>query len=144
MFITNAIAFKICFAPNTQKDHTIYFSQHLVYWYNAPLISFNSKSFNQYFLYFPDDYAALRDLKHKAAFREKYSVTDEMVLPFDPVPIINIPEFGDLSAVYACDKLKIQSQVIQKNIFKRSYLNKTLFCSLLGFKVVIINKNYFV
>jgi leucyl-tRNA synthetase len=65
-------------------------------------------------LYFPDDYAALRDLKHKAAFREKYSVTDEMVLPFDPVPIINIPEFGDLSAVYACDKLKIQSQVIAK------------------------------
>ena len=33
-----------------------------------------------------------------------------MVLPFDPVPIINIPEFGDLSAVTVCDKLKIQSQ----------------------------------
>lgn len=33
-----------------------------------------------------------------------------MVLPFDPVPIINIPEFGDLSAVAVCDKLKIQSQ----------------------------------
>ena len=58
-----------------------------------------------------DDYAALRDLKHKQAFREKYHVTDEMVLPFEPVPIINIPEYGDLSAIYACDKLKIQSQV---------------------------------
>jgi len=47
-------------------------------------------------------------------------VTDEMVLPFDPVPIINIPEFGDLSAVYACDKLKIQSQVIPKNYLKET------------------------
>lgn len=28
----------------------------------------------------PDDYAALVDLKKKAAFREKYSITDEMVI----------------------------------------------------------------
>ena len=39
----------------------------------------------------PDDYAALRDLKNKAPLREKYGVTDEMVMPFEPVPIINIP-----------------------------------------------------
>ena len=39
----------------------------------------------------PDDYAALRDLKNKAPLREKYGVSDEMVMPFDPVPIINIP-----------------------------------------------------
>ncbi|KAB0798864.1 hypothetical protein PPYR_06746 [Photinus pyralis] len=58
----------------------------------------------------PDDYAALVDLKKKAAFREKYGITDEMVLPFDPVPIIDVPEFGNLSAVTAYDKLKIQSQ----------------------------------
>ena len=42
--------------------------------------------------------------------REKYGITDEMVLPFDPVPIINIPDFGDLAAVTVVDKLKIQSQ----------------------------------
>jgi len=58
----------------------------------------------------PDDWAALRDLKNKQPFREKYGVTDEMVLPFDPVPIIDIPGFGDLSAVTVVDKLKIQSQ----------------------------------
>ncbi len=58
----------------------------------------------------PDDYAALRDLKNKQPFREKYGITDEMVLPFDPVPIIEIPGYGDLSAVVACDKLKVQSQ----------------------------------
>ena len=33
-----------------------------------------------------------------------------MVLPFDPVPIISIPDFGDLAAVTVVDKLKIQSQ----------------------------------
>lgn len=33
-----------------------------------------------------------------------------MVLPYTPVPIIHIPELGDLSAVYACDKMKVTSQ----------------------------------
>eukprot|EP00088_Acartia_fossae_P002624 TRINITY_DN1108_c1_g1_i3.p1 TRINITY_DN1108_c1_g1~~TRINITY_DN1108_c1_g1_i3.p1 ORF type:complete len:1178 (+),score=353.43 TRINITY_DN1108_c1_g1_i3:49-3582(+) len=58
----------------------------------------------------PDDWAALRDLKNKQPFREKYGIRDEMVLPFDPVPIITIPDFGDLAAVTVVDKLKIQSQ----------------------------------
>ena len=44
----------------------------------------------------PDDFAALRDLKNKEPFRAKYGVTDEMVLPFDPVPIIDIPGYGNL------------------------------------------------
>jgi leucyl-tRNA synthetase len=83
----------------------------------------------------PDDYAALRDLKNKAPlrylqvsctsffhvflnifrifkiiYREKYGIKDEMVLPFEPVPIVEVPELGNLSAVYACDRFKIQSQ----------------------------------
>jgi leucyl-tRNA synthetase len=58
----------------------------------------------------PDDYAALVDLKKKQPFREKYGIKDEMVLPFDPVPILELPGFGNLAAVTVCEKLKIQSQ----------------------------------
>lgn len=43
-------------------------------------------------------------------FRKKYGISDDMVLPYAPVPIIHIPEIGDLSAVYACDQMKVTSQ----------------------------------
>ena len=36
----------------------------------------------------PDDYAALRELKEKPLFREKFGLTAEMVEPFEVVPII--------------------------------------------------------
>ena len=57
----------------------------------------------------PDDWAALRDLQTKAVIREEYGVKEEWCVPFVPVPIINIPEFGDLSAVFLVDELKIKS-----------------------------------
>nr|CAD7393183.1 unnamed protein product [Timema cristinae] len=58
----------------------------------------------------PDDYAALMDLKKKQPFREKYGIKDKMVLPYDPIPILEIPELGKLSAVTLYERLKIQSQ----------------------------------
>ncbi|CAH1778262.1 unnamed protein product [Owenia fusiformis] len=58
----------------------------------------------------PDDFAALRDLKNKAPFREKYNIKDDMVIPYDPVPIIDVPSFGNLCAVTVCEQLKIKSQ----------------------------------
>ncbi|XP_067623331.1 leucine--tRNA ligase, cytoplasmic [Eurosta solidaginis] len=58
----------------------------------------------------PDDYAALVDLQKKVAFRQKYGIKDEMVLPFSPVPIIEVPTLGKTCAVYAYETLKIQSQ----------------------------------
>lgn len=58
----------------------------------------------------PDDYAALVDLQKKEAFRQKYGLTDEMVLPYSPVPIIEVPTLGNLCAVHAYDTLKVQSQ----------------------------------
>ncbi|CAH1098943.1 unnamed protein product [Psylliodes chrysocephalus] len=58
----------------------------------------------------PDDYAALTDLKKKPALREKYNISDEMVLPFEPIPVVDIPGYGNLAAVVICEQLKIQSQ----------------------------------
>lgn len=33
----------------------------------------------------PDDFAALRDLKNKEAFRQKFGIKEEWVMPFEPV-----------------------------------------------------------
>ena len=33
-----------------------------------------------------------------------------MVIPYDPVPIIDVPGYGSLSAVEACKKHKVKSQ----------------------------------
>lgn len=58
----------------------------------------------------PDDFAALRDLKKKEAFRDKYNIKANMVEAYEPVEIINIPGYGNLAAVVACDKFKVNSQ----------------------------------
>lgn len=76
----------------------------------------------------PDDYAALMDLKKKEAFREKYSITDEMVLPFEPVPIIDCPGLGNMSAKTTCENLKIQSQNDKDKLLEAKEL-----CYLKGF-----------
>ena len=58
----------------------------------------------------PDDFMALSDLKSKEALRQKFGVKDEWVLPFEVIPIINIPGYGDASAPAVCEELKIKSQ----------------------------------
>ncbi|CAK9105361.1 Leucine--tRNA ligase (Leucyl-tRNA synthetase) (LeuRS) [Durusdinium trenchii] len=64
----------------------------------------------------PDDYAALRDWQNDDKLRAKHGVTEEMVAPFQVVPVIHIPGMGDSSAVYMCDKLKIKSQRDEKKL----------------------------
>lgn len=58
----------------------------------------------------PDDWIALQDLKNKAPLRHKYNIADEMVLPFEAIPIIDVADYGNLCAVKVCSDLKIQSQ----------------------------------
>ncbi|GAU23734.1 hypothetical protein TSUD_128380 [Trifolium subterraneum] len=58
----------------------------------------------------PDDYMALHDLKSKPAFREKFGVKDEWVLPFEVLPIIEVPPFGNKCAETVCLQMKIKSQ----------------------------------
>ena len=45
-------------------------------------------------------------------------MTDEMVLPFHPVPIFDIPGYGDLVAFTVVDQLKIQSQNEKEKLAK--------------------------
>lgn len=57
----------------------------------------------------PDDYAMLYDLQTKKGLREKYNVLEEHCVPFEPVPIIEIPGLGNMAAKSEYERLKIQS-----------------------------------
>ncbi|CAG0916333.1 unnamed protein product [Notodromas monacha] len=70
----------------------------------------------------PDDYAALADLNKKKELRDKFGLTDDMVKPFHAVPIIEIPEYGNLSAAAVCDELKITSQNDREKLEKAKEL----------------------
>jgi leucyl-tRNA synthetase len=74
----------------------------------------------------PDDYAALKDLQNKDKLREKYGITDEMVIPFEVVPIIYIEGYGDKAAVFVCEREKIQSQndKVKLQLAKEEVYNK--------------------
>ncbi|KAJ3373383.1 cytosolic leucyl tRNA synthetase [Allomyces arbusculus] len=54
----------------------------------------------------PDDYTMTRDLKKKPEF---YGIKAEWIAKYDPIAIIQTPSFGNMSAVKACDDLKIAS-----------------------------------
>ena len=58
----------------------------------------------------PADYAALRDLQEKAAVRERFGLKDEWVMSIEPIPVIDSPQFGALSAVTVVQERKIKSQ----------------------------------
>lgn len=57
----------------------------------------------------PDDYAVLVDLKKKPALREKFGLKEEMIMGYEPVSIIDIPDYSDLPAIKAYQDFKISS-----------------------------------
>ncbi|XAR57498.1 Leucine--tRNA ligase [Bertholletia excelsa] len=81
----------------------------------------------------PDDFMSLHELKSKPAFRAKLGVKDDWVLPFDVIPIINTPEFGDKSAEKVCVDMKIKSpnerqklDEAKKKIYKGGFYEGTM------------------
>lgn len=58
----------------------------------------------------PHDYVAFRDVKNKKELRDSFGLTDEMVSPYELVPIIECPSLGDRCAETVVQQLKIKSQ----------------------------------
>ena len=58
-------------------------------------------------------------MKNKEALRKKYNISDEMVLPYEPIPIIDVPDLGNLCAVTTCDQFKVKSQNDKDQLPKR-------------------------
>ena len=72
-----------------------------------------------------------------------------MILPYEPVPIVEVPELGSLSAVAACDRFKIQSQNDREKLQEAKdlvYLKGTFYlthiyfsCSYIFFHLISVN-----
>jgi leucyl-tRNA synthetase len=45
-----------------------------------------------------------------------------MVLPFKPLPVINVPGIGEFSAVTACEQMKVTSQNDKEQLKKAKEL----------------------
>lgn len=57
----------------------------------------------------PDDYIALKELKDKPLWREKFGITSEMVEPYAVLPVVDIPGYGVSSAATLCEKYDVKS-----------------------------------
>lgn len=64
----------------------------------------------------PDDYATLRDFQIDEKLRKKHKIELEWVIPYAPIPIIEIPGYSTLSAVKACDQYKIKKHTDTKKL----------------------------
>ena len=64
----------------------------------------------------PDDLAVLREFQKKDKLREKFGLSDEMVLPFNPREIIEVPGYSRLSAEKACAQFKVKSMNDKKKL----------------------------
>jgi leucyl-tRNA synthetase len=64
----------------------------------------------------PDDFAVLSEFKKKQPLREKFGLKDEMVMPFNPISIIEIPGYSTMSAEKACEEFKVKSMNDKKQL----------------------------
>eukprot|EP00698_Gefionella_okellyi_P005563 TRINITY_DN15067_c0_g1_i1.p1 TRINITY_DN15067_c0_g1~~TRINITY_DN15067_c0_g1_i1.p1 ORF type:complete len:1078 (+),score=262.34 TRINITY_DN15067_c0_g1_i1:34-3234(+) len=66
----------------------------------------------------PADYVALSELKRKPAFRQKFNVADETVMPFEVIDIIEVPDLGTHYAVDICVAMKIETMGEKEKLAK--------------------------
>ncbi|KAG0221520.1 leucine-tRNA ligase [Mortierella sp. GBAus27b] len=78
----------------------------------------------------PDDYAAVMDLKKKPDY---YKINPEWIAPYDPIPIIHTPTYGDLAAPTICAQMRINSQKdktqlaqAKEAVYKDGFYNGTM------------------
>lgn len=64
----------------------------------------------------PDDFAAFNEYKNDPKKREYYGVEEKWVEGIDVVPIIDIPEYGNMIAVKLCTDMKIAGQKDRKKL----------------------------
>eukprot|EP00727_Mastigamoeba_balamuthi_P002940 m51a1_g12643 putative leucyl-trna synthetase (1011) ;mRNA; r:111-3323 len=73
----------------------------------------------------PDDYVNFMQLKRDPECRKKAGVEDDWILPFELVPVLRVPEYGDVAAEALCRELRIsgpdESALLEK-AKERSYL----------------------
>lgn len=93
----------------------------------------------------PADYITLADLKKK---HEYYKINLKWVENYEPIPIIKTPNFGDLAAKTACEKLKIRSQkdkqqleTAKEQVYKEGFYSGTLIVGKYAGKPVQEAKN---
>lgn len=73
----------------------------------------------------PDDYAALRELKQKPLFREKFGLTAEMVEPFEVIPIIGMYLYVNL---YFCVKVCADYRSFSSILLTLCIINSIVIC----------------
>eukprot|EP01114_Cavostelium_apophysatum_P006251 TRINITY_DN1749_c0_g1_i1.p1 TRINITY_DN1749_c0_g1~~TRINITY_DN1749_c0_g1_i1.p1 ORF type:complete len:679 (-),score=245.98 TRINITY_DN1749_c0_g1_i1:43-2079(-) len=55
----------------------------------------------------PDDWICFEELRNKPAYRAKFNLDDKMVMPYEIVEIIEVPELGKRAAESVCKSMKI-------------------------------------
>lgn len=83
----------------------------------------------------PDDYINFSQFRKKPDYRAKLGIKDEWVLPFELVPIIDIPELGTEAAKTICESMKINGpnakdllEEAKKVVYQKGFYSGTMIC----------------
>ena len=84
----------------------------------------------------PIDYVALKDLQEDEKLMKTYGLDPEKIRSIKPIPIIDVPEYGELAAVKISEQLGIKNQADAEKLEEAKKIVYKL-----GFHKGIMNKN---